>query len=384
RSTVPSAARSTRSTSPSSTLFAPIRSASSNWRSVNPSAAIASPDASALARASASILSWAASSAELPQAASARGRLATVAISFFMTEPPGQRRFGMVSQPVGCAAGSELERIAVAIAVDFAAADVVGRANQTLFFHPLDPLGGGVVAHAHLPLQPRTRCLLRFEHDLAGLAVLAFLWVVAGGELLIEAEEAAFLGLLGHRIDVFRGALAAPVLGDAFDFLVADERPVHAAQRAGARLVEHVALAQQLLGALLAQDRAAVDAARHVEADPGRQVGLDDAGDDVDRRPLRRHDQVDARSAALLAEPLDQHFDLLADRHHQVVQLVDDQHDLRQHCVIELLLLDQFLAGFGVEPGLDAAAERLALRNRGFHLVVEAVEVAHADIAHHP
>src|SRR5690606_40720374 len=63
----------------------------------------------------------------------------------------------------------------------------------------LDPLGGGIVADTHLPLQPRTRCLLRFEHDLAGLAVLAFLWVVAGGELVIEAEEAAFLGRSEER-----------------------------------------------------------------------------------------------------------------------------------------------------------------------------------------
>jgi hypothetical protein len=56
------------------------------------------------------------------------------------------------------------------------------------------------------------------------------------------------------------------VIGHALDFLVADERPVDAGNRAGARLVEHVALAQQLFGTLFAQDRAAVDAAGDGEA----------------------------------------------------------------------------------------------------------------------
>ena len=41
-------------------------------------------------------------------------------------------------------------------------------------------------------------------------------------------------------------------------------------------------------------------------------VGLDDAGDDIDRRALGGHDQMDAGRATLLAEPLDQNFDFLA------------------------------------------------------------------------
>ena len=126
------------------------------------------------------------------------------------------------------------------------------------------------------------------------------------------------------------------MLGDRAHFLVADERAVDADDLLAAGHVEHVALAQQLLGALLAEDRAAVDLARHLEADAGRQIGLDDAGDDVDRRPLGRHDQVDAGRARLLRQPLDQELDLLAGGHHQVGELVDDHHDLRQHLIFEL------------------------------------------------
>ena len=159
---------------------------------------------------------------------------------------------------------------------------------------------------------------------------------------------------------------------------------MHAGDGFGVGLVEHVALAQQHFRTLFAQDRAAVDAAGDVEADPGRQVRLDHAGDDVDRGALRGHDQVDARRAALLRQALDQDFDFLADRDHEVGQLVDDHHHLRGFLVIELVLLVHFLAGFGIEPDLDAAAERRTLGLGGAHLVVEALEVADRQFGHHP
>ena len=158
---------------------------------------------------------------------------------------------------------------------------------------------------------------------------------------------------------------------------------MNAGQPLAAMHVEHVALAQQLLGALFAQDGAAVDLRRHEEADARRQVRLDDAGDDVDRRALRRQNEVDARRPRLLRQPLDQEFDFLARRHHQVGQLVDHHHDLRQRLEIQLLLLIDGLAGFGVIAGLDAAAERLALGLGGAHLLVVIGEVAHGDGGHH-
>jgi len=44
--------------------------------------------------------------------------------------------------------------IAVLVAIDFAPPDMVGGADQPFAFHPLDPFGGGVVAHPHLALEP--------------------------------------------------------------------------------------------------------------------------------------------------------------------------------------------------------------------------------------
>jgi hypothetical protein len=87
---------------------------------------------------------------------------------------------------------------------------------------------------------------------------------------------------------------------------------VQAGDAAAAGHVEHVALAQQLLGALLAHDGAGVDLAGDLEGDPGREVGLDGAGDDVHRRALGGHDQVDAGRPRHLRQPLDGAFDVLA------------------------------------------------------------------------
>src|SRR3546814_2937051 len=61
---------------------------------------------------------------------------------------------------------------------------------------------------------------------------------------------------------------------------------------AAAGHVQHVALAEKLLGALLAEDGAAVDPRGDLKADARREVRLDRAGDDVDRGALRRHDEV--------------------------------------------------------------------------------------------
>jgi hypothetical protein len=91
---------------------------------------------------------------------------------------------------------------------------------------------------------------------------------------------------------------------DLLDLLVGDEGAVDALDAAAAGHVEHVAHAEQLLGALLAQDGAAVDLRRHLEGDAGREVRLDRAGDDVDRRTLRRHDDMDAGGARHLRQAL--------------------------------------------------------------------------------
>ena len=147
---------------------------------------------------------------------------------------------------------------------------------------------------------------------------------------------------------------------DLLDLLVGDEGAVHAGDAPAAGHVEHVALAEQLLGAHLAEDGAAVDLRGDLEGDAGREVRLDRAGDDVDRGALGRHDQVDAGGAGHLGEALDAGLDLLAGDHHQVRHLVDDDDDEGHRLGVELLGLEDRLAGVLVEAGLHGAGEGLA------------------------
>ena len=133
---------------------------------------------------------------------------------------------------------------------------------------------------------------------------------------------------------------------DALDLLVRDEGAVDTGDAPAARHVEHVAAAEQLLGAAFAEDRAAVDLRGHLKADAGREVRLDRAGDDVDGRALRRHDQVDPGGAGHLRQTLDRRLDLLAGDQHQIGHLVDDDDDQRQFAGVERLRLENRLTGF--------------------------------------
>ena len=177
---------------------------------------------------------------------------------------------------------------------------------------------------------------------------------------LVEDRALVVFGLFlvlvgGDGLEIFRAALRLQMRHDLLDLRVGDEGAVHAGDAAAAHHVQHVALAEQLFGALLAQDGAAVDLRRHLEGDAGREVGLDRAGDDIDRGALRRHDQVDAGGARHLRQALDRAFDLLAGDHHQVGHLVDDDDDVGHRRKIDFLLLEQRLAGALVEAGLHRA-----------------------------
>ena len=145
---------------------------------------------------------------------------------------------------------------------------------------------------------------------------------------------------------------------------------------------QHVAAAEKLLGALLAEDGAAVDPRGDLEADPCREVGLDGASDDVDGGPLRGHDDMDSRSPCHLRQPLNRRLDLLARNQHQVGDLVDHHDDERQGRQIkDLLFMDRF-ACFGIKSRLDTARQHLAFGPRLGDALVVAGNVADTELRH--
>ena len=144
-------------------------------------------------------------------------------------------------------------------------------------------------------------------------------------------------------------ALLLPVAGDELDLLVRHEHAL-GADRLGhvRRLPEEVAAAEELLGAGHVDDRARVDRRRGRERDARRDVRLDEPGDDVDRRALRRDDEVDPRSARELRDAGDRFLHLDRRGHHEVRELVDDDDDVR----------DPVLSGPRLVVALDVARGR--------------------------
>ena len=88
---------------------------------------------------------------------------------------------------------------------------------------------------------------------------------------------------------------------------------------------------------------------------------------------------MDARRARLLREARDQFFDLLADDHHHVGELVDDDDDVRQRLEVR----HRRWIPAGDQPfHFDRVPDRLALVGRFLDLAVVAGQVAHAGEGH--
>ena len=68
------------------------------------------------------------------------------------------------------------------------------------------------------------------------------------------------------------------------------------------------------------------------------RLALIKPGDDVDRRPLRRQDQVNADRARHLRQAANRFFHFVAGHHHQVGEFVDHDDDERQRAVRLALL----------------------------------------------
>ena len=115
---------------------------------------------------------------------------------------------------------------------------------------------------------------------------------------------------------------------------VGHKTTLDALQLAGiGRHKEHIAPPQQLVGARGINDHARIDPTGHSKADTGWKVGLDQPGDDVDTGALRRDHQVHAHGTGHLGNATDRPLHLVRRGHHQIGQLVDDDHNIRQRLV---------------------------------------------------
>ena len=94
------------------------------------------------------------------------------------------------------------------------------------------------------------------------------------------------------------------------------------------RQEEHVAVAEQRFGAVAVEDGPAVHLGGDPEGDPTREIRLDKAGDDVHRGPLGGEDEVDPDGAGLLRQHRERGLHLRRHGHHEVGELVHDDHQM--------------------------------------------------------
>src|SRR5215831_6952816 len=135
----------------------------------------------------------------------------------------------------------------------------------------------------------------------------------------LKVEGAAVV--LGDFVDVIGLPPRLEERHNAFDLLVRDKRAMDPGDAAASCHVEHVAATQELLCTTLAEDSSTVDLRRHLKADSSGKIRFDGARDNVDRRALSGHDDVDTGGACHLRQPLDRCLDLLAGDQHQIGHL---------------------------------------------------------------
>src|ERR1039458_246723 len=221
---------------------------------------------------------------------------------------------------------------------DFARLAAVGRADDAVALHHVQNARRPAVTQPQMALQGGGGSLAHLQYEAHGLFVHGVLRRVGG----FSIHRDVLVARRGdeERLVVLRRRLLLPAIHDAADFRLGDEGPVEADEaRRSRRKEQHVALAQQVLGAHAVEDGARIHPGGHAEADPRGEVRLDDAGDDVHAGALRGQHQVHADGARHLRQARDAFLDVAALEHHEVGQLVDENHDVGQRLEVLLGLL---------------------------------------------
>src|ERR1700728_112937 len=217
-------------------------------------------------------------------------------------------------------------------------------ADDTATLEHVDQSPRTRVAEAQTALQHRGGGSLHFRHEPDRIAQQG---ILVGVELVVAALlRLGRLDLLEQLLAQLGLALLAPHVRQLRDLRLVYIRALDALQAGRSdRAEQHVALAEQRLRAVLLEDHARIGLAGYREGDARRHVGLDHAGDDIDPRALRRKHEVNADRACLLREADDRVLHVGGRDHHQVRQLVDHAHDVRQRRFISrlarLVQLDQ-------------------------------------------
>src|ERR1700721_777423 len=136
---------------------------------------------------------------------------------------------------------------------------MIGLPDDALKFHSLHQRRGAIISDLQPALNVTGGSLAVAFDDRYRLREQIAAAVAAHGGAV--EYRTVFVGRLlrGDRFEVFRLALRLEMAHHFFDLFVRDEGSVHAADASATGHIEHVALSEQLLGAHLTEDGAAVD-----------------------------------------------------------------------------------------------------------------------------
>ncbi len=122
-----------------------------------------------------------------------------------------------------------------------------------------------------------------------------------------------------HRSGCHIAMLPAPVLHQPQNFQIRDKNTLQANRCGGiGRHKEHIAAAQQALGAGLIENHAAIRPRCGSESNPGREVGLNQPGDYIYRGTLRGNHHMNSGGARQLRHARNRAFSFIGGQHHQI------------------------------------------------------------------
>src|SRR5581483_2710641 len=215
----------------------------------------------------------------------------------------------------------------------FARLGAIGSAHDAVLLHEVNQVSRATVAYAQTALQQGSGGFAELDHQAHGIfeerivfAVFAALGASAGLALF-----ALFLGSFEELLLVLGLSLRAPKLDHGGDFFFSNKWRMQPMNPRGTRgQIEHVAFAKQGLRSIGVENGTGVNFGSDPEGNSRREISLDQAGNDVDGRPLRRQHQMNTDRACHLRQSSDRFLDVVLVEHHEVGQLVNDDNDVKK------------------------------------------------------
>src|SRR6185437_13099418 len=169
-----------------------------------------------------------------------------------------------------------------------------GSAHNPVSFHQINQVGGSAITNAQAPLQQGSGSLAELDDQAhrileQGIVFVAFFSTFATA----RTARALLFRRFQEVLLIFGRALGTPELHRGGNFLFRNKRRVQPLNAGGAGgQIEHVAAAQQRLGAIGVQNSARIHLGGHAEGNAGGEVGLNQARNYVHRGALRSQNQV--------------------------------------------------------------------------------------------